>query len=358
MTLAVTGDGGLLEPTLADRSVTTRVPGLTIAVITSIGAGVIHAAAAGVHAEHPTLARLFILCAVAQVGAGLLAIARPGRLLALPLIAINAGAVGVWLTTRITGISWIEGLEVREAAQFADSAAALLAAVAVGCALAASLIGKRQGPAPRVMFPALAIAAITIPAMISGGTHLHSHASAATGGVVDESQPHGHTADGESIVPAAAGTDTATDTGTDAGNGGASGAGTPAVDESQPHAHTADGTSVAATANWPRPWDPTQPIDVSGVPGVTAEQEARATTLIEESLKELPKYADTAAAIADGYTSIGDAVTGSEHYINDSLIEDDVLLDASKPESLVYTVRGRQAHPGRCDVHRQRTTHR
>ena len=45
--------------------------------MTSIGAGVIHAAAAGVHAEHPQLARLFVLCAVAQVGAGLLAWAAP-----------------------------------------------------------------------------------------------------------------------------------------------------------------------------------------------------------------------------------------------------------------------------------------
>ena len=176
MTVAVTGDGGLLEPTVADRSVTTRVPGLTIAAMTSIGAGVIHAAAAGVHAEHQQLARLFILCSVAQIGVGLLAMARPSRLLALPIIAVNAGAVGVWLFTRITGISWIEGLEVREAPQFADTVCALMAATAVGCALAASMIGRRQSSAPRLMFPALAIAAITIPAMFSSGTHAHSHA--------------------------------------------------------------------------------------------------------------------------------------------------------------------------------------
>ena len=90
MTLAVTGDGGLLEPTFAEPSVTTRVPGLTMAAMTSIGAGVIHAAAAGVHAEHPQLARLFILIAVAQVGAGLVAMSRPNRLLALLVVAINA----------------------------------------------------------------------------------------------------------------------------------------------------------------------------------------------------------------------------------------------------------------------------
>ena len=75
---------------------------------------------------------------------------------------------------------------------------------------------------------------------------------------------------------------------------------------------------------------------------MTPEQEARATSLVENSLKDLPKYADTSAAIADGYSSIGDAGTGSEHYIKLSLIEDNDFLDAEKPESLVYTVNGDQ----------------
>ncbi|MEP7112320.1 MAG: hypothetical protein ABI862_03560 [Ilumatobacteraceae bacterium] len=323
MTLTVPGDGGFLEPTIvehsAERSVTTRVPGLTIAIITSIGAGIIHATAAGVHAEHPQLARLFIFCAVAQVGAGLLAMARPSRLLALPIVAINAVAVGAWLATRMTGISWIDGLEAREAPQFADTASALLAAVAIGCALAASMIGKRQSTAPHLSFPALAVAALTIPAMLSGGTHVHSHVASANGSVIDESQTHSHATDGNAIATNAA---------------------TPVVDESQSHSHTADATSVALDATWPRPWDPSQPIDVSGVAGVTPEQEERATTLIQDSLKDLPRYANTAAAIADGYASIGDAGTGSEHYIKLSLIEDDDFLDAAQPESLVYTVDG------------------
>jgi hypothetical protein len=337
MTLAVPGDGGLVEPTLdepssqrsSDRPLTaTRVPGLTIAIMTTIGAGVIHATAAGVHAEHPTLARLFIIFAVAQVGVGLLAMARPNRLVAVPIVLVNVAAVAVWLQTRIAGISWIDGLEVREAPQFADTACALLAATAVGCALAASMIGKRQAAAPHLSFPALAVAALTIPAMLSGGTHVHSHSSVAnaSGGVVDESQPHGHTADGTSVAitpkvdPAAV----------------------PAIDESPPHSHTSDGTSVSteASTTWPRPWDPTQPIDVSGVAGVTPEQEARATKLIEDSLKDLPKYADTAAAVADGYASIGDAGTGDEHYIKLSLIEDNDFLDPTQPESLVYKVNG------------------
>jgi len=81
---------------------------------------------------------------------------------------------------------------------------------------------------------------------------------------------------------------------------------------------------------------------VSGVEGVTVEQELRATRLIEGSLEHLPKYADTAAAVADGYVSIGDAGTGTEHYIKGSLLNDDVLLDPTQPESLVYAADGDQ----------------
>ena len=337
MTLAVPGDGGLLEsgyePTAAGRTVpisTTRLPGLTIAVITSIGAGVIHAAAAGVHAEHPLIARLFVLGAIAQIAAGLIAWAYPNRLVAALIVAVNAVAVGAWLATRITGISWIEGLEVREAAQFADTACALLGAAAVGCGLAATIVGKRTASAPRLSLPALAVAALTIPAMLSSGTHVHTHEVAvAASAVVDESQTHTHSAAGTVALPGAA-----------AASSSASGA-APADDASPTHTHAADGTVVATTTTiWPRPWDPSKPIDVSGVPGVTPEQEARATNLIEGSLKDLPKYADTAAAIADGYASIGDAGTGSEHYIKLSLIEDNDFLDPEKPESLVYTVNG------------------
>ena len=229
MTLAVPGDGAFVEHTVAPvaPAAVTRLPGLTVAAMTSIGAGVIHAAAAGVHAEHPQLARLFILCSIAQVGVGLVAMSRTTRLAAFFVVAVNAVAVGGWLATRLTGISWIVGLEVREAPQFADTACALLGAAAVGCALGAWMLGKREGPAPRLLFPAIAVAALTVPAMLSAGTHVHSHAhvASASGAVVDESQPHTHT--GNAAAPAAA------------------------IDESQSHTHTTDPASTAATANWP-----------------------------------------------------------------------------------------------------------
>ena len=119
---------------------TSRLPGLAVAAIASIGAGAVHAAATGVHAEHRELAQLFVIVAVAQLGAGLWALVRPMQAAAWAVAAVNAAAAGGWLVTRLTGISFIPGLEVAEAPQFADTACALMGAVAAGAALGLSLI--------------------------------------------------------------------------------------------------------------------------------------------------------------------------------------------------------------------------
>ena len=90
----------------------------------------------------------------------------------------------------------------------------------------------------------------------------------------------------------------------------------------------------------PVPYDPTKPIDLGGVPGVTPEQQAQAENLIAITLARLPKFADPAVAESLGWRSIGDALTGHEHFINWSLIDDGHVLDPDFPESLVYEVRG------------------
>jgi hypothetical protein len=319
MTIAIGIDGGVPAR---------RLPGIATAAAMSIAAGAVHAAATGVHAEHPQLARIFVVTAALQLGVGLLGLARPTRVGALVIAAVNAAAVVGWAITRVTGISWIDGLEVKEAPQFADTACALAAAVAVGAALSALLVGWQSARPPRLLVPALAASLLAVPAMISGGTHVHSHDQAGA------EASHVHTDDGAAAASPSGGDGAAAapahthDTEADDGSG--------AVTDDTTHTHD----TVPATSNWPRPWDPADGIDVSGVEGVTPEQEARATELIEGSLRELPKYADTAAAIADGYASIGDASTGSEHYMKASLINDGVLLDPTQPESLVYTVRG------------------
>lgn len=312
-------ESGHLNPPL-----TRRLPGLAVAAIASLGAGAVHAAATGIHAEHPQLARLFVVVAVAQLGVGLWALLRPMRAAAIGVAVINAAVVGAWLATRLTGIPWVEGLEVREAAQFADTVCALLGAVAAGSALSALLVGWRPSNPARIAMPSLLIAAVAIPAMWTGGTHLHAHG--------DATAAHDHGAVSAPADSAAGDTATTvhnhdtTDTTVDG-----------SVVDATAHVHTTD---PVAAAGWPRPWDPAVGIDLSGVPGVSTEQQLRAAQLIKDTLKDLPKWATTAAAEADGYKSIGDAGTGVEHYIKTSLIEDDVMLDPTQPESLVYAVDG------------------
>jgi hypothetical protein len=350
-----------------------RLPGLATAGVASVAAGVVHAGAIGIHAEHPTLARLFIVVAVFQLAFGVVALVRPSRWLAIAGGVGNLVAVGVWLTTRLVGISFIDGLEVREPAQFTDTACALLGLVAAGLAISAALIGWHRSPAPNLLLAGLAACAVAIPAMFSGASHEHAHDTvsaaspsgavahddehvhaaepqttvaastttahdhseptatttldAATAETLDESIPHEHNADGSVTIsggaaesgPAAEGATVALDPTTGA-----------VVDESQPHVHE-------PTAAPPVPYDPTKPIDLGGVPGVTPEEQARAENLVAITLVRLPQWSDPATAEAAGFHSIGDAATGFEHYIQWSWINDDDTLDPDHPESLVYS---------------------
>jgi hypothetical protein len=276
------------------------VPGLA-----SLGAGAIHAAAIGVHSEHRQAVLVFALLAAFQVGWGALALTRRGP---LPVVLIGAAgnllAFGGWVLAKTSGIGFVEGLDVKEGIQFADGTAAALALAAVVLALVVHFGVARQLPHPTTRWTlltvgvAVAVTSLTVPAMVSAGSHHHAEGEAG----------HSH---GEATSVAA----------------GAPG-----------HTHTAaDGSTSSGTAAIaPKPYDPTQPIDLSGVPGVTPEQQARAENLIAVTLLRLPKYSDPATAYAAGYRSIQDAVTGYEHYINWAYLDDGKILDPDYPESLVY----------------------
>jgi hypothetical protein len=306
-----------------------------LAALTSIGAGAIHAAAIGIHAEHATLSRLFVLVAAAQLVAGVIMLMRGGRATAGALVIINVGAVIAWVLTRTTGISWIEGLEEAEKPQFADTACAALGAVSAIAAVVALRSGRTRPAGARLGGPAFAIGALTVVAMMYGGTHVHSHgddhdASAAGAGHThgDEAAADGHTHGEEAASEGHSHSDgAATD-----------GAATDGAAAGHSHSHeTADATV------WPRPWDPAQPIDFSGVPGVNARQERRAERLVARTLDVLPaKFSDVADLAGLGYHSIGDSATGYEHYLNYGYIGDDHFLDPNFPESLVYRVDGDQ----------------
>ena len=287
------------------ESGTTTPTVLVWAALASIGAGAIHATAAGIHGEHRPAAVAFALLAVFQVGWGAAVVAGPRRWVAAVGAAGNAVALGGWLAAMTVGIRAIEGLETAEDPAFADTAAAVLAAVAVIGAVAgivalssASSAPRHRLPAAVAQIPVVAVTAVVVvAAMVSSTSHRHG-------------------ADGHDVATAGA----ADHLHDDAANGAAT-----------------DGHEEAAPVP-PKPFDGTLPVDLGGAPGVSPEQQARAEALLTANVEQLPTFADTAAARAAGYTSIGDAGTGVEHYINWSLLADGRQLDAAYPESLVYRV--------------------
>lgn len=258
---------------------------MAVAGLASLGAGAIHAAAIGVHAEHRPAAVTFVIVAALQLAWGALALVRSNRLIALLGLGIGLGAFAGWVVAKAWGLWFVPGLDVAEPVQTADGLAAGLA-VASAALIAWSLWTTRAGAArparPPMAFAAVGLVGLSLFGMVAGGTHVHSHG--ATG--------HSH--------------------------GGAAGG----------PGHTQ--TSVAV------PYDPDLPLDFGGVPGVTPQQQAAAENIVASTLMGLPQWSDPEYALANGFHSIGDGFTGTEHFINDEFLDDDAIFDPSRPESLVW----------------------
>lgn len=286
---------------------------LGVAGATSLGAGAIHAASVGMHAEHRPAAVAFTVVAALQLGWGGLALVRSSRLVALLGVVIGSSAVAGWVVSKSWGISFIDGLDDAEPIQTADALAAGLAlASVVLVALSMSAGRTGRGSAERRLPKAFtgvgvgALATLTVFGMVSTGTHAHSTGEGGHG------QETAAAADGH-------------------GAGHVPGAKAAATDD-----HGA-GQDAAVE---PVPYDPTKPIDLGGVEGVTAEQQAAAENLVAVTLMRLPQWTDPAVAEAAGFRTIGDGGTGTEHFINQAFMEDDVILDPDQPESLVYDTVG------------------
>ena len=185
--------------------------------------------------------------------------------------------------------------------------------------------------------------------MVVGGTDVHSHAhpdasasAVAADGQVgageDAAAGHDHGDDGHDHA-------TTEPAGSTHGRTAASDA---SAAPATTHPHTDDAAAGPAAAVPAVPYDPTKPIDLGGVPGVTPEQQAAAENLVAVNVVRLPQWADASVAEAAGFHSIGDALTGHEHYINWDWINDDVVLDPDHPESLVYAPRARRLASSWC----------
>ena len=297
---------------------------LAVAALASLGAGAIHAAAAGAHGDPRPAAVAFVALAIAQLGWGALALVRSARPVALVGVAVGGAALAGWVVAKTSGIGVVDGLEESEPAQFADTLAAVLAAVTVVGATVAllSVRTRRSAAAEGDAATALATSSGPAPARPAGGREL---------GALRRPRPA--LVGAAAVLTVALAAPAMAQTGSHDHAGGAHDDGHHGAEAAASHDHAAMEAAMP-----PEPYDATLPVDLGGVPGVTPEQQAWAEDLLTRTLTDLPRWADYRDAEAAGWRSIGDALTGHEHFIKWDTIDDDVQFDPNEPESLVYEV--------------------
>ena len=264
---------------------------VVVAAAASLGAGLVHAAAAGSHNGDATLAWLFALTAAAQLLWGALAVVSPSRITLAAGVALNGGAALAWLLSRTVGL--FGSLAAVEPVGTQDLLAAVLGAIAAGAALVAVLGVVERMDASIAAVAAGLVVFLAVPAMAAEHTHGPSH-------------DHEH---GEATTEAAAGHDHAAESG------------------EATAAHDHDDTAAALGA----------PIVSLSDPRLTREQRQRATTLLNGTRAAMANFTDEASVVAAGYTSIGDGrrVGGFEHFVNTKYMFDGNELDPLHIESIV-----------------------
>ena len=274
--------------------------------VASIAAGVLQVGSVIDHAGEQRAVQVLAGLAALQVGWGILAIVHRRRWIAAIGVLLGAVAAIGWAASTTVGIGAVEGLDRAHDASLANVTAAAMAAISIVFSAAAAMgWSLTWGARTKISggFAAALIGLAAVPGLLSLGAD-----DAATGpGDADE-------------------TAQAQDAGSDAEVDVADS--TAVSDEVQARAEPDD--------EYPRPFDPALPIDLSGASGVSPEEQAQAENLVAVTLDRLPRYADPEAAIADGFVSIGDGFTGHEHVLNPAHLNDEHVLDPDYPESLVY----------------------
>jgi hypothetical protein len=274
-----------------------------VAAAASAAAALVHAAAAGTHGGASELVTLFAVTAGVQALVAGAVLVAPTRASFLAAAGVNLAAVVAWGLSRTTGLPWPELLNEAEDVGTQDLAAATLgavAALAAGVAVAAPRWAlAKAAPTAFAGAACTALLAIAVPGMAAR----HDHESA--------SHDHGHT--GEDLAAAADG-----------------------------HGHGHDDTELAAgdsTGGAPAEGRaPSGPVISLDDVRLTSTQRDAAQDLIDRTVDGMAAFPDVAALEAAGYVSIGDSVTGFEHYINIGYIADDAELDPNRIESVVLTV--------------------
>ena len=244
----------------------------------TVGAGLVHAAAAGGHAGRDTAVLLFALTATAQVLLGVAVFARPSRSALGAAVLVNLVVAGAWVASRTTGLP-IDGFGDREAVGLQD----VMATVLEGLGAAAALLALVRRPAGGVLdgrrlVPVLVVA--MVPALVG------------------MSAPHGHEA------------------GVDHAHDGLA----------APHGH-GEADDLAG-----------DPIFSGADTTHASSEELRAAKRLIETTRAAvaTRFPDQASLVAAGYRSIGDGlVTPYDHFIKAEYLNDGRELDPDRVESVV-----------------------
>jgi hypothetical protein len=265
---------------------------LYISAAASAGAGLVHAAAAGSHNDDATVAWLFAVTALLQLGWAALVVARPWTTLVAAGIVLNGACVAAWALSRTVGL--VGPLAGVENVGAPDTIAAVLAALACASALAVLLMGSRASTwldVPVLVVSVVAVFALVVPAMAA--PHVHS----------DGDDGHVHTEVAATPAPAA----------------------------SASHTHThASGGAVAVD-------DGTPIVSLADTRLTEAQRAAAISLLVSTRAAMLAHFPDRASVEAAGYFWIGDGrrAGGFEHFINPDYLNDDHELDPDHIESIV-----------------------
>ncbi|MGB2757352.1 MAG: hypothetical protein WBD02_06770 [Acidimicrobiia bacterium] len=296
-----------------------RSPLAHIAAMTSVAAGLVHAAAAGTHAEHRQAGLLFASAAILEIGWAAWVWNRPSRTAFFGGAVLSIASVSAWVLAKTRGISFIVGLESKEALQFADGwATALEVMILVLCVgmlfrsdVERSANSEASGLRSRIAIGSGAVLILgSLPAMVAPHEHAdatHDHGTAAAThdhGTTAATHDHGTTADAVADPAAALGT---------------------------VHSHLSpDGTMPVAKP--------------------TKEQQDRADLLVIETEKALAPLANVKIEEneTDGrffrepstnevFRSIRDGEGGYEHFVAWRRLDDRSIVDPSAIESVVVS---------------------
>ena len=79
-------------------------------------------------------------------------------------------------------------------------------------------------------------------------------------------------------------------------------------------------------------------VDLGGTSGTTRAQQEAAEELLRRTIRTLPRWADYATAVRDGFVSLDGGIVGVDHMMRWDWINDGRVFDPAYPESLVYKV--------------------